>query len=265
LIKWEKLQQELGLSVDIKTIRTFLADENILHWRTKKRPGLTEDLASKRLAWAQRHVNTDWSNWLFSDECSVEYGTGRQRPWAFGFKHERLSTERVFPLKKGKQASAMVWAMIGASIGRSPIVFMQRDEDAPRNGYSALSYCWALDEHLEPVYDGQVFQQDNAPIHIAKMVQEWFEIRGIHWCHDWPPYSPDLNPIEHAWGLMKQLIYKRKPYISNLRRAMQLEILHEEIPAAWDEIREEVVMSLVASMKERVAAVIAAQGWYTKY
>jgi transposase len=38
--------------------------------------------------------------------------------------------------------------------------------------------------------------QDNAPIHTARVVKEWFEMNGIDTI-DWPPYSLDLNPIEH--------------------------------------------------------------------
>jgi transposase len=40
--------------------------------------------------------------------------------------------------------------------------------------------------------------QDNASIHTAKKVKDWFMGNGII-TTDWPPYSPDLNPIEHAW------------------------------------------------------------------
>jgi transposase len=39
--------------------------------------------------------------------------------------------------------------------------------------------------------------QDNASIHTAHKVKDWFEENGIQ-TTDWPPYSPDLNPIEHA-------------------------------------------------------------------
>ncbi|KAF7641348.1 hypothetical protein LDENG_00283840, partial [Lucifuga dentata] len=54
-----------------------------------------------------------------------------------------------------------------------------------------------------------LFQQDNAPWHTAKIVQEWFEDQE----HDkefkvltWPPNSPDLSPIQHLG-----MCWKNKP------------------------------------------------------
>jgi transposase len=41
-----------------------------------------------------------------------------------------------------------------------------------------------------------IFMQNNAHIHTAKKVKKWFEDEGIP-VMEWPPYSPDLNPIEH--------------------------------------------------------------------
>jgi len=39
-------------------------------------------------------------------------------------------------------------------------------------GYNAQSYIWALEEGLLPVYQpGLVFQQDNAPIHTARITR----------------------------------------------------------------------------------------------
>lgn len=43
------------------------------------------------------------------------------------------------------------------------------------------------------------FMQDNAPLHTAKIIKNRFHEHGIPLV-DWPPYSPDLNPIEHAWA-----------------------------------------------------------------
>ena len=39
-----------------------------------------------------------------------------------------------------------------------------------------------------------VFKQDNDPKHTSKKACEWFQTNNIRLL-DWPPQSPDLNPI----------------------------------------------------------------------
>ena len=58
-----------------------------------------------------------------------------------------------------------------------------------------------LDAEVALVYatllEGYQFMQDNAAIHTARKVKEWFRVYGVDGITDWPPYSPDLNPIVH--------------------------------------------------------------------
>ncbi|GFT89317.1 transposable element Tcb1 transposase [Trichonephila clavipes] len=70
----------------------------------------------------------------------------------------------------------------------------------------------------------------NAPIHTAKIVQEWFaEHEGKVGHLDWPPQSPDLNIIEHLWGYLESKIRARFPppsMISALETALHEGWLH---------------------------------------
>jgi hypothetical protein len=66
----------------------------------------------------------------------------------------------------------MVWGAIWKG-GRSPLVIMTRDPKSLRQGYSANSYIWALEEGLEPFYrPGTFYLQDNARIYTAKKSKE---------------------------------------------------------------------------------------------
>ena len=37
---------------------------------------------------------------------------------------------------------------------------------------------------------------------------------------EWPPYSPDLNPIKHFWYRLKKLVYTRHPELLGIDRSL---------------------------------------------
>jgi transposase len=159
----------------------------------------------------------------------------------------------------------MVWGAICRG-GKSDIVIMTRDETSKRNGYTSKSYQWALEEGLLLIYDGmRRFQQDNAKIHVSQSSIEWLMEHGIEFI-DWPAHSPDLNPIEHIWKLLKLRTRKLFPHLEHLKKnETNIVELIKCIKLAWAAITTEEINNLINSLPRRVEACIRAQGWYTKY
>ena len=51
--------------------------------RQRTRPLLTQEYANARLIWARQYRDIDWRRIIWSDECSIERGVGKQGIWTF--------------------------------------------------------------------------------------------------------------------------------------------------------------------------------------
>jgi hypothetical protein len=148
---------------------------------------------------------------------------------------------------------------------------MDCDFESKKHGYFANSYIEVLDAivalAIEELNDlGYIFMQDNASIYIAHSVRNWFTNAALI-CLDWPPYSPNLNPIEHAWAKLKEMIDKEFPEISRGLGKGEYDIkqLGSALQACWDMIPKQFFDDLYNSMPWRVRACFEAKGWHTKY
>jgi transposase len=196
----------------------------------------------------------------------VASDTSNPTGWVWRLTHERTNPRMVNIKNHGKPAiSIMVWGAIWLG-GRSELIIMERDPDAPKNGYTSWSYIEALELGLLPEYDaGRIFQQDNAKIHVSNATKEWFESHGI-WVIDWPPHSPDMNPIEHVWRALKAILHRQHPNIHLLGSNREdIETLKGWIREAWWAVPQELIDKLILSIPNRVRALRKAKGWYTKY
>ena len=267
-LAYAALKVEAGVDVSKSTLYRMLKDEGITNWLARKRPLLTPEVAAKRLRWAKLHQNWTWDEWrliIWSDECSLERGIGGRRVWVFRTPYEKYNKEMICPYKKGKDISVMIWGAIYRN-GRSDVVIMERDPAADKSGYTANSYLTVLNDQIPRTWQPEmIFMQDNAPIHAAKKIREWFTNQAIP-VMDWPPYSPDLNPIEHLWAQLKQWINDNHPELNEMGKSEQAyQQLFAAILEGWDAIAPEAIEGLVRSMDDRVNAIIDSEGWYTRF
>ncbi len=101
-----------------------------------------------------------------------------------------------------------------------------------------------------------IFQQDLAPAHTAKSTKSWLNDYGVG-VLDWPANSPDLNPKENLWGIIKRKMRNKRPTNADELKAT--------VKETWASIPPQPCHKLITSMPRRIEAVIKAKGAPTKY
>ncbi|EMD64376.1 hypothetical protein COCSADRAFT_87168, partial [Bipolaris sorokiniana ND90Pr] len=82
----------------------------------------------------------------------------------------------------------------------------------------------------------------------------------------WPPFSPDLNPIEHLWWALKKKLHELHPefdYMGDTER--EWDQFENGLREAWSAIPDSLITKLISSMPRRLDAVRTAHGYQTKY
>ena len=265
-----ELQLNTHTMVSRSTIKRALLEQNIQKWVAAQRPLLTEKHAWCRLEWALMYedwTEDDWESACWSDECSVERSSDPSTIWVFRTPEEKWEKDCIFAKSKGKGISVMVWgAFHGKTLG--PLIpFVVTSIDSKVYLSLLQSYLPELLEHIQEINNRPgIFMQDNAPVHKAQIVTTWLEREG-YTLMKWPPYSPDLNPIEHVWKRLKEKLQQQHPYIATMKGGKEAvkAKLREVLPQVWETIEPDYLNNLSRSMCTRVNAVITAKGWYTKY
>ena len=125
----------------------------------------------------------------------------------------------------------------------------------------ANSYMEILRDVVLPYADENMpiifkFQQDNDPKHTSRLVKKQFQENKVN-VLDWPSQSPDLNPIENLWAILKQNIGNRE-----FKNKDQLWHCVQE---SWYKISPETCQNLIESMPRRLNAVLTQKGGYSGY
>jgi len=184
-----------------------------------------------------------------------EVGKNFRRVRVWRTTEEKYQNSCLAPSFKSGRTSVMVWgAFVGSSMSNLVVI--------PPGQNKAVDF-------IEVVYKGELLgflgetanaflMEDGASIHRARVSKAWREEHSIK-SFMWPAQSPDLNPIENVWSLLKNAVHYRRIRPRSVNDMMVA--LNEE----WRNISKDYLKKLIDGMPSRIKAVIENKGGSTRW
>ncbi|UYV66612.1 Transposase [Cordylochernes scorpioides] len=220
----QHVQDTLDHSISTRTISRRLVANGLHSCRPLRRLTLTPPNRRQRLEWCRARSTwmTEWHRVVFSDESRfcLSSDSRRVRVW-------RRPGERSNP------------AAIGTMTAQQYVDDVLRPVTLP---------------YLQGVPNA-LYQQDNARPHTARISQQ--ALQDVQML-PWPPYSPDLSPIEHVWDIIGRRLHA-------LPQPRSEDELWQMVEREWRAIPQDAIRTLIDSLPRRVAACIAVRGGPTCY
>ncbi|UYV84724.1 hypothetical protein LAZ67_X003220 [Cordylochernes scorpioides] len=236
-----------------RTISRRLVANGLHSCRPLRRLSLTPPNRRQRLEWCRARSTwmTEWHRVVFSDESRFCLSSDSCRVRVWGRRGERSNPAAIVERPTVRQRGIMVWGAI-AYDSRSPLLRIQGTMTAQRY----------VDDVLRPVtlpylqgVPNALYQQDNARPHTACISQQ--ALQDVQML-PWPPYSPDLSPIEHVWDHIGRRLHA-------LPQPRSEDELWQMVEREWRAIPQDAIRTLIDSLSRRVAVCIAVRGGPTCY
>ena len=190
-----RVLERRGIKMSRSTIWRIAKNEmDLSNQKISTRPEavLGPEIADQRFDYAQQVNELPDKELWFIDESGFNLHIAPLRCWA---RRGRTPVQRV-PTNRGVNVSLLM------CISSDGIIFHM----VKRGAFKAtdfVEFLRSLYNHFEAVRDGEVcLVMDNARIHHARVTQDFLRENDIHHIY-LPPYSPDLNPIENVFGVLK--------------------------------------------------------------
>lgn len=253
------MENSINLKVSIPTIKNTLSNAGIHSRVARSKPLLTQKHKAQRLAFANLYKDwneENWENVIFSDETAIKLKSVAYKR-IYRKNGTELAPNNVQTTLPYGGGNTQIWGcMCAHGVGFMCKLDKGLDSDLYREILKN-----ELDNSIQWYYDDKktvLFQQDNLAAHKTQACMKTLAKLKIA-VMDWPPKSPDLNPIENLWNLLKRKVRETGKIITSKNSHWDL------IEECWNAITPEECKKLIHSIPRRIKACIEARGGHTKY
>ena len=260
-----------SITVSLSTIKRLMRREGLRQYVARQKPLLTDKAKATRLAYAREHLMDGLDSWrrtICCDEAAIRFNYMSKR-FVTRYQGEEFLGECLAPMLLSSKESIMLWGAVWYG-GRSELVLFDTSASTgKRGGVTSAIYCdqitsgplKAVKLRVRDIWRGYGrprILEDNAPIHTSSLNRSKGQSLNLSFINH-PPLSPDLNPIEHTWSMLKRRMSKLQ------RQPNTLQELFIAAQACWHDIPQQDIDNCIDSMGRRLQAVINASGGPTKY
>ncbi|KAG0776658.1 hypothetical protein G6F22_012420 [Rhizopus arrhizus] len=220
----ENLKQNfVDLNVSRSTVYNFMTTQcNLSIKQAQFQPveRNSKEKIQQRYDWVQKWQQTDLdftTNCAFLDESAFHINLKRGMAWS----KKGTPVIVTVPTTKANTTSILgaisATSLINVSL-RVPKRIKKRKLGSETNAYSIgtvtghyLSFLKATLDEMDkyPEMKRHYLVMDNAPIHSSTDIGKYIHSRGYRYAY-LPPYSPELNPIEQFWSVVKSKVKRNK-------------------------------------------------------
>ncbi|KAI6648091.1 hypothetical protein LOD99_11900 [Oopsacas minuta] len=257
------------MALDLKVSRCAMTkivkrDLGMSSFKRKKVHFLSQLVKEKRVARCKgalgRYAVENLEKILFSDEkiFTIQEATNVQNDRILASSPSKVDEKFRYVSRIQNPKSVMVWAGV-SKMGRTPLVFVPQGVKINSINYREMVLEPVLKNIGRDMFGGTsfVFQQDGAPAHTSNVTQSWLHdnFPGFITKEEWPPYSPDLNPMDYSvWSILEtKACVNSHTSIKSLKRKLCQE---------WNKIPQKTLRAAIEALPDRITRVIQNEGGY---